>query len=80
MPTTTVSSKGQITLPAALVRERRLVPGTRLEVIATSTAIVLIPVADGTLLIDQLAGSLAGTYGDAAEYIERERGSWTRTD
>lgn len=74
MSTTTVSSKGQVTLPAALLRERNLLPGTRLEVVATATAIVLIAV-DGPLATE-LAGRTGGIYGDAARYVERERSEW----
>lgn len=74
MPRTTVSSKGQITLPAAMLRERGLTPGTQLEVVATSTAIVLVRTDEplGRLL----AGSTAGMYGDAARYVDDERDAW----
>lgn len=75
MPTTTISSKGQITLPAALLRERHLTPGSRLEVIATSGAIVLVAVDEP--LPQLLAGSTGGMYGDAVEYVDRERRAWS---
>lgn len=78
MPTTTISSKGQITLPAALLRERHLTPGTQLEVVATTGAIVL--VAADESLVTMLAGATAGIYGDPSEYIEQERTTWTSTD
>lgn len=78
MPTTTISSKGQITLPASLLRERHLAPGTQLEVVATTDAIVL--VAAGESLVTMLAGATAGIYGDPSEYIEHERTTWTSTD
>lgn len=74
MSTTTVSSKGQITLPAALLRERRIHPGTRLEVISTSTAIMLVQI-DGPFS-DFLAGSTSGLYGDVKDYVESERDDW----
>jgi len=73
--TTTVSSKGQVTIPAALVRELDLQPGTQL---------VVVPVRDGVMLVrrpdsaaDALAGSVRDVYGDAQEYVDAERASWT---
>jgi bifunctional DNA-binding transcriptional regulator/antitoxin component of YhaV-PrlF toxin-antitoxin module len=75
MATTTVSSKGQITLPAALLRERHVLPGSRFEVVGTSTAIVLLPV-DGSI-VDALSGATRGAYGDVEDYIEAERSEWT---
>ena len=74
MPQTTVSSKGQITLPAAIVRERGLTPGTRLEVVATSTAIVLVRIDEP--LARRLAGATGGIYTDAARYVDHERDAW----
>ena len=75
MRTTTVSSKGQVTIPAALVRELDLQPGTQL---------VVVPVRDGVMLVrrpdsaaDALAGSVRDVYGDAQEYVDAERASWT---
>lgn len=74
MPRTTVSSKGQITLPAAMLRERHLTPGTQLEVVATSNAIVLLTTDEP--LAHKLAGSTRGIYGDPAKYVDRERNEW----
>lgn len=75
MRTTTVSSKGQVTIPAALLRELHLQPGTTL---------LVVPVRDGVMLVrrpdsaaDELAGSVRNVYGDAHEYVEAERGTWT---
>lgn len=75
MRTTTVSSKGQVTIPAALLRELELLPGTQL---------LVVPVRDGVMLlrrpespVDALAGSARDVYGDAGEYVEAERASWT---
>ncbi|HEU0089108.1 MAG TPA: AbrB/MazE/SpoVT family DNA-binding domain-containing protein [Pseudonocardiaceae bacterium] len=75
MRTTTVSSKGQVTIPAALLRELHLQPGTTL---------LVVPVRDGVLLVrrpdsaaDQLAGSVHDVYGEAHEYVAAERGTWT---
>ncbi|MGH3909020.1 MAG: AbrB/MazE/SpoVT family DNA-binding domain-containing protein [Pseudonocardiaceae bacterium] len=75
MRTTTVSSKGQVTIPAALLRELHLQAGTQL---------LVVPVRDGVLLVrrpdsaaDELAGSVGDVYGDAREYVDAERGTWT---
>ncbi|MGK2958867.1 MAG: AbrB/MazE/SpoVT family DNA-binding domain-containing protein [Acidimicrobiales bacterium] len=75
MNTTTVSGKGQVTLPAALIRERRLKPGTQLYVVANHDSIVLTPV-EGSLS-KRLASSTHGLYGDANNYVEQERSQWT---
>ncbi|MGH3701790.1 MAG: AbrB/MazE/SpoVT family DNA-binding domain-containing protein [Pseudonocardiaceae bacterium] len=75
MRTTTVSGKGQVTIPAALLRELDLQPGTQL---------LVVPVRDGVMLVrrpdsaaDALAGSVADVYGDGREYVDAERSSWT---
>ena len=75
MNTTTVSSKGQVTLPAALIRERHLKPGTQLYVVANRDSIVLVPV-EGSLS-ERLAGATRGLYGEAETYVEQERALWT---
>ncbi len=75
MSMTTISSKGQITLPAALLRERHLTPGTRLEIIATSRAIVLIAIPES--LVHRLAGATQGIYGNSDDYVEGLRDEWT---
>jgi AbrB family looped-hinge helix DNA binding protein len=74
MRTTTVSSKGQVTIPAALLRELRLEAGTQL---------LVVPVRDGVMLVrrpesaaDALAGSVRDVYGDPQEYVDAERTSW----
>ncbi len=75
MPTTTVSSKGQVTIPAALVRELELAAGTKM---------LVVPVRDGLVLLRRtaplahmLAGATRGTYGDATDHVDRERATWT---
>lgn len=73
--TTTVSSKGQITLPAAFIRRLGIKPGQKLVVIPVRNGIFLTS-AEGSA-IDELAGSIPDAYGDAMEYIEGERGDWT---
>ncbi|MGH2363935.1 MAG: AbrB/MazE/SpoVT family DNA-binding domain-containing protein [Chloroflexota bacterium] len=75
MTITTLSSKGQITVPAALIRTLGLRPGERLAVVAIHDGIVLKRLSGPWP--DALAGSIpAGTYGDPDEYIHRERESW----
>lgn len=75
MRTTTVSSKGQVTIPAALLRDMDLRPGTQL---------LVVPVRDGVMLVrrpesaaDALAGSVRDVYGDERQYVEAERTSWS---
>lgn len=75
MRTTTVSSKGQVTIPAALLRALDLQAGTQL---------LVVPVRDGVMLVrrpdsaaEELAGSVRAVYGDAGEYVDAERASWT---
>lgn len=43
MPTTTVSSKGQVVIPRALREKYRLTPGTRLEVAESDGGLLLAP-------------------------------------
>jgi AbrB family looped-hinge helix DNA binding protein len=71
MRTTTVSSKGQVTIPAALLRELHLEPGTQL---------LVVPVRDGVMLVrrpesaaDALAGSVRDVYGDPRKYVDAKR-------
>ncbi len=75
MRTTTVSSKGQVTIPAALLRELHLQPGTTLLVVPVGNGVMLVPRPDSAA--DELAGSVRDVYGDAREYVEAERGTWT---
>lgn len=75
MRTTTVSSKGQVTIPAALLRELHLQPGTTLLVVPVRNGVMLVPRPDSAA--DELAGSVRDVYGDAREYVEAERGTWT---
>lgn len=75
MKTTTISSKGQITLPVDVLREMGLASGTKLLVVPMSDGVMLLRRPDS--LADALAGATAGTYGDAEGYLEAERASWT---
>lgn len=64
-----------MTLPAALLRERELTPGTTLLVVPVEGGIMLLP--RPTSVTDATAGSTPGTYGDAVAYLDAERGEWT---
>lgn len=64
MKTVTVSSKGQVTLPAELLRAMEIDKGTRLVLIQKGEQIMLVPEATVARLVeDELAGfeALAGT-------------------
>jgi AbrB family looped-hinge helix DNA binding protein len=75
MRTTTVSSKGQVTIPAALLRELHLQPGTTLLVVPVRNGVMLVARPDSAA--DELAGSVRGIFGDVRKYVEAERGTWT---
>ena len=66
--TTTLSSKHQIILPVALVRELGLAPGDKLTVRLEHGAIVLRPRPRDW--VDQISGSMPGYYGKTKEDIE----------
>jgi len=72
---TTLSSKGQITVPAAIMRELGLRPGERLMVVPIHDGLVVRRIVSP--LSEALAGSIpSGTYGDAEQYVRNERDSW----
>lgn len=75
MKTTTISSKGQVTLPVDVLRDLGLSSGTKLLVVPMSDGVLLLRRPDS--LADALAGVTAGTYGDVESYLETERASWT---
>ena len=76
--TTTLSSKHQISLPAALVRELGLEPGDKLSVRLEDGSIVLRPRPRDW--VSYLAGSMPGYYGKTKEeidaYLKEVRGDW----
>lgn len=82
VPTTTISSKYQITLPARLVRELGLKPGDKLAVETESGRIILHPRPKDWL--SYVAGSTPGLYGDTKEevdaYLREVRGDWATPD
>lgn len=70
-----MSSKGQITIPADLIRALEIEPGAKLLVVPVHGGIMLLRRPES--LTDELAGSLSGTYNDATEYVEAERREWS---
>jgi AbrB family looped-hinge helix DNA binding protein len=85
MPTITLSSKHQVTLPADLVRRLGLEAGDKLVAELVDDHIVLLPKPESWL--GYFRGSMKGVYGSTVEeideYIARERASperweWTQ--
>lgn len=71
-----LSSKRQLTLPAAMARALHLEPGSRILLRLEEGRIILEPLGQGCLT-DALGGSLRGAYGeDVHAYIREERASW----
>lgn len=62
--TTTVSDKGQLTIPKAIREQLGIAPGDRVILTVAGGAIVLTPLRDS--IVAQTAGSLAG-------YVRRRR-------
>jgi bifunctional DNA-binding transcriptional regulator/antitoxin component of YhaV-PrlF toxin-antitoxin module len=75
---TRLSSKRQVTLPLAVVRQLGLVPGDALRVDAEGDRVVLRrpeSLADRRLrALEQVAGGLAGAYEPG--YLDRLRDEW----
>ncbi|MCA8974379.1 MAG: AbrB/MazE/SpoVT family DNA-binding domain-containing protein [Myxococcales bacterium] len=84
MTTAKLTSKGQITLPAAMRRRLGLRPGDRVRVSLHEAGILIQPV-EGRF-VDSLVGLGRECWeaeGGATRYLERERGPWesrARTD
>lgn len=79
MPTVTLSSKHQVTLPADLVRSLGLKPGDKLVAELISDHIVLLPQPESWA--NYFVGSMKGFWGSKEEidqYIAEERRSWER--
>ena len=78
MPTVTVSSKHQITLPAEIVRALAIEPGSKLAVEQIDSRIVMVP--EPRSWVDYFAGTMRGVYGATKDEIDRyvaeERASW----
>ncbi len=73
--TSVLSSKRQLTVPAAMARALGIGPGSRVILRLEGERIVLLPVAAGSLT-EALGGSLHGAYGDADAYVREERAAW----
>ena len=80
MPTVTVSSKHQITLPREIVRALDIERGSKLLIELIDDQIVLLPPPDNP--VDYFMGSLKGVYGNSVEEIDQHfrelRGDWDR--
>ena len=78
MPTVTLSSKNQITLPVSMLRDMGLQAGAKLVVELVDGRIMLLP--EPTSWVDYLAGSMKGVYGETKEevarYIAEARNGW----
>jgi len=68
---TTVSTKGQLVIPAEIRESLGIEPGTRIAVTLQGTRIILEPVSEK--LVDATRGLLAGGPSLAAE-LKRHRG------
>jgi len=66
--TTTLSSKHQVTLPVALVRELGLTAGDKFSVRLEDGAIMLRPRPRSW--VDYISGSMPGYYGKTREEVE----------
>lgn len=69
MPTITMSSKNQVTLPAAMVRALGLEAGDKLVAEMIDDRIVLLPRPDSWA--EYMIGSLEGVYGSTREEVDR---------
>ena len=74
----TLSSKRQVTIPAAMVRELGLEPGDKLVARLEGDAITLNPRPRSW--VEYVSGSLKGTYGSTKEevdaYVREVRDGW----
>ncbi|MFY9120770.1 MAG: AbrB/MazE/SpoVT family DNA-binding domain-containing protein [Syntrophomonadaceae bacterium] len=80
MPSVTISSKRQITIPAEVFRLLELQEGQKLMVSVEGDSIVL--TARPTNLTKALGGVAKGLYGSnrtqVDEYVDQERDSWQK--
>ena len=74
MTTVKMSSKNQIVVPKEARERIGVGPGDELLVFAKRDRIIILRKPDG--LLNYLAGSAKGIYGDVDEYIRQERSSW----
>ena len=82
MPTATVSSKYQITLPAEIVRDAEIKPGDKLVVEFINGRIVMLPQPENwtTYFVGSLKGVYGATKEEADQYLAGERASWERRE
>ena len=81
MPTATLSSKNQITLPADMVRMLGLKGGDKLLIIQSGDHLALFPKPAN--FTDYIVGSMKGFWGSKEEidqYVAEERASWAGGD
>jgi AbrB family looped-hinge helix DNA binding protein len=75
-----LSSKNQITLPVAMVRQLGLRPGRRLMLRLEDDRIILRPEPEDW--VEYFRGSMKGVYGktlqEMDDYVRQERASWRR--
>ena len=80
MPTITLSSKNQITLPVEMVRALGLKAGEKLDIELISDRLVIWPKPRS--YAEYFAGRLKGVWGSTVEevdrYVAEERASWER--
>ena len=79
LPSVTMSSKNQITLPVEIVRSFGLKPGDKLVAQVIDWRIVLMKESENT--IERFRGSMKGMHGSIEEiddYIAESRGRWDR--
>ena len=76
--TLTVSSQGQIVIPVKVRKALGVIPGSKVTLTLTSTQ----PIPTVTLQpepkswVKQVAGTGQGLWGNAEEYIKKERDPW----
>ena len=68
--TATLRGRNQLTIPSAVARRLNLHEGDVVIIDLQDDCATMTPVKRS------YAGSLAGVYGDADEYVRHERGSW----
>ena len=74
METTTVTRKGQVTIPAPLRKKYSIREGMKIQVTDTTSGIVLKPIPD----MNDWAGADAGkyTYEEITRKLDRLRARW----
>jgi antitoxin PrlF len=75
MASSTISSKGQITVPVAVREQFGLVPGTRVRFTATAQGVLLRKGAGAQHPVDSVFGLLGDQSGkDSLELLDEQRG------